>query len=759
MRSLRHTPRRRGEWIDRFLGSDPGLNRLRNALHSVVTIAVSIEAERLFVHFSGALPSVVAGRSPAAAHAAVTNHEFLVIAMVLGGLVGLLSTFAVTDPGAKGQLVSVLSTPIALIPGLAVGLALGDHRVASLILITVVPAFGTYLRRFGPRGALVGMMLFLGDFLGFFLRKAFSLSDLGWFIAEIGVGLFVALGIRFIFFFPRPQKALERTQRSYDARARKVANFALELFDNRDHPERDRRRLHHQLVRLNESALMIDAQLGNPTAVSEGSCGQLLHQRLFDVELALSNISRFAAAMTRIDLPAHQRSEIRLALLDITRNDAESARAHAENLLGLLRGSERAPVVEDEADPFVLVHRFAESVIIFTMSMTDWTALGRSDGDRVKFRSSVVLVGGWLPGAAQVSAKTSLESGGGDSERIRLTPYTRAAIQMGVAVGAATLLGVQISGYRFYWAVIAAFISFMGTSNTGEQVVRACYRVAGTVVGIGIGSLLIDAVGHNAYLSCAVILIALFFGLYFMRISYAFFVVGVTVMVAQLYEQLGEFSNSLLLLRLAETAVGSAVAIVVVITVFPLHTRRVLRIALRAHVQAIGHLAEHATAGLLGRELDEYTLRADARAVDATYQALDATARPLRRNLLGQLDENVQQALRLAAAIRHYARNLVVDVANAGPLTIDVRPDLERACMTLHTSVGILAEALSRPSDATYARSAALFDRVERRIEDTELVGADELALSDLMLIDGTLAQMAEGIGLQVTDHDTGCAA
>ena len=72
---------------------------------------------------------------------------------------------------------------------------------------------------------------------------------------------------------------------------------------------------------------MIDAQLGDPGAVPDGSSGERLHQRLFDVELALSNIARFAEAMGRLDLPEDHRSEIRLALLDIVRGDGPGAKA------------------------------------------------------------------------------------------------------------------------------------------------------------------------------------------------------------------------------------------------------------------------------------------------------------------------------------------------------------------------------------------------------------------------------------------------
>src|ERR1700734_260549 len=62
--SLRQTLRGRRDWVDRFLGSDPGLNRFRGALHCILTIAAALEAEWLFVHFTGALQANVVPGSP-----------------------------------------------------------------------------------------------------------------------------------------------------------------------------------------------------------------------------------------------------------------------------------------------------------------------------------------------------------------------------------------------------------------------------------------------------------------------------------------------------------------------------------------------------------------------------------------------------------------------------------------------------------------------------------------------------------------------
>jgi uncharacterized membrane protein YccC len=328
---------------------------------------------------------------------------------------------------------------------------------------------------------------------------------------------------------------------------------------------------------------------------------------------------------------------------------------------------------------------------------------------------------------------------------------------MGVAVSGAIFLGVQISSYRFYWAVIAAFVTFMAANNSVEQIRRGFYRVAGTVVGIGIGSLLVDVVGHNSDGSVAVILVAMFFGLYLLRVNYALMVVAVTVMVSQLYMDLGEFSNSLLLVRLEETAVGAAFAMIVALTVLPLHTRRVLRLAFRNHVQAIGRLVDHANDRLLGEDQGiERTLRADARDVDAAYQVLVATAQPLRRTLTGKLDEEIGRVMRLASASRHYSRNLVADVEAAGLLDGETRRDIERASAALHESLDSLARATTGSRDVVYTRSSALFDRAERRLEEGwGSVGPGRLAVRDLMLIDGAMARTAEVMSLAITDYDT----
>jgi uncharacterized membrane protein YgaE (UPF0421/DUF939 family) len=749
-------------WMDRIAGSDPGLNQFRMAFQCVLSIAAAIGGGWLFVHFTHALLIETHGAHLSAAQATATaaaNHEFVVLGELLAALVAMLSTFGVMETDLRGQVVTSLWAPVPMIGALAFGLWVGAYRVPSLVMLAVVLAVGTYLRRFGPRGFLTGLLLFMGYFLGFFFRvDGIPLSDLGWFSAEIGVGVIVTLIVRIVVFYPHPDKALQRTRRSYAARARKVIRLSLAVFDGEDGAEG---RLSRQLVRLNETALMIDAHLGDPNALPGGSAARL-HQFLFDSELALTNIARFAQSMVQLDLPGAQRESVRQALAALCQSDLAAAKVAARDLSRQLRAADTDGGRREDRAAVVIPHRFAESVIAFADGLEGWMAtVTRRDGEpaEVAFQPTVRLFAGWLPGSAPVSAAASLEAGSHPLDRIRMAPYTRAAIQMGVAVGAAISVGVVISGYRFYWAVIAAFVTMMGTNNRGEQIRKALFRAIGTLVGIAAGSGIVDLVGGHTNYSIAVILVALFIGLYLQRINYTFMVIAVTILVAQLYKQLGEYSNHLLLLRLAETSTGAGLAILTVIVVFPLRTNHVLHVATRGHLQALARLVGHATERLLDHDA-HVALRADARAVDLAEQTLITTLQPLRRNLFGGLDHHVAEGLALAGASRNYGRNLVSDLEAMGPLDEETCTDLTRGCGTLNASIDVLVHAVDGPRDGTYTRSAALFDRAERRLDDdATVIAPGVLAIRDLELIDGVMARMAEEMGLTVANYDTATLA
>ena len=282
-----------GGWL---VGPDPGLNRLRTVLCAVLTIAGAIGAEWIFVHFTGALqrptPPAAAGAATAA-RVVAANHGVLIFAMVLGGVIGLTAAISVQDTQPRDQVVSILVLPVPMIAVLALSLAVARHRVLALCLLPVILAAGTYLRRFGPAGVRVGPLLFSGYLFGFLLGSVITLGDTGWLTAEIGVGIVVAIVVKVGVFHDASGRALRRTQRSYAARARRLAGLALAAFDEPG-PAASRRLYRHK-TRLGQATQLIDGQLADPGVAQADSAAALLHQRLFDSWLALANLARFAA--------------------------------------------------------------------------------------------------------------------------------------------------------------------------------------------------------------------------------------------------------------------------------------------------------------------------------------------------------------------------------------------------------------------------------------------------------------------------------
>ncbi|MBO0837168.1 MAG: hypothetical protein J2P28_16890, partial [Actinobacteria bacterium] len=253
--------------------------RLRLATEIVVTIGVVLAAEWIFVRATGALQVPIPPKTPPAMAGQLwmLNHALLVIAMMLGAILAMVSGFGVSMfAEARAQAVTLVILPLPLLATLAMGLAL-HVRLASLASLPVVLAIGTYCRRFGPRGFNGGVLAFMGAFLGFFIQNYVSLSEYGWLAAEIGLATTAMFAVHFVLFFPRPAAMVRAMQRSYAARARDVASDMAEIFDATvryadaapsEKLVRAERRLHQRLLRLNETALLIDSRLDNPRAIA-----------------------------------------------------------------------------------------------------------------------------------------------------------------------------------------------------------------------------------------------------------------------------------------------------------------------------------------------------------------------------------------------------------------------------------------------------------------------------------------------------------
>ena len=257
------------------------------------------------------------------------------------------------------------------------------------------------------------------------------------------------------------------------------------------------------------------------------------------------------------------------------------------------------------------------------------------------------------------------------------------------------------------------------------------------------------------------VLVALFLGVYLIRVNYTFMVIGITVMVSLLYAQLGEFSWSLLLLRLVETAVGVGAVAVTVMVIFPLRPQRVLTTGVLMWFQAFSRLTQASLDRLTGTPPEPADDGDDApstleliRDQDAAYAAFEATAAPLRAATYGRNATQLAEVRAVSAAARSYARSLAAEADEVGDLG---ETELLRAAAQFKASTAAIESRIETGEHGTYTRSAALVELAARSLPPGDSPARS--ALRDLTLLDGALARLAQALEMQVADLDTSVPA
>jgi uncharacterized membrane protein YccC len=311
-----------------------------------------------------------------------------------------------------------------------------------------------------------------------------------------------------------------------------------------------------------------------------------------------------------------------------------------------------------------------------------------------------------------------------------------------------------VSGQRLYWAVLATFLAFVAASNSGEQVRKALFRVTGTAIGIVVGDLLVHVTGGHVWSSLLIVLVALFFGIYLIRVNYTFMTIGITVTMSQLYVQLGEFSWGLLVLRLAETVIGVGAVVLTVLVIVPLRPQRVLTTGVLQWFQKLRGLLDAVLNRLIEGEPEP--LRPAVRELDAAYAALVATADPLRRALFGHNSAQLIELLSVSAAARLYARSLAAQ-AEAGEAGEKQPEAADRALRAMAEQVRASTTAIERRIETgehgTYVRASALVELAAEQVWPRH--GSLQHALRDLTLLDGALARLADALQMEIRDYDT----
>jgi uncharacterized membrane protein YgaE (UPF0421/DUF939 family) len=735
-----------GAWardaVDRLVGSDPGLNRLRLALQSVLGVGVGLGLTYLFVRLTGAL-QLPAGSASASARAA-TDRANLLLLMLMAAMVAWQATLVVQERTLKSQVLLSLLLPLPMTAALVLGLVVGSREVLSLVFLVAALAASVYVRHFGARGRAVGTVIFFGAFFGFALHRELGLRDTGWILVDLEVGVLATLLVRAAFFRPDPEAALARMRHSQRARARRLLSLGVGVLAEQDQDRVEALALdiRRQWARLNETGLMIDAQL----AESHPRTAAIEAHRSFDAELALSDCARFAVALATKGAPSAVRGPAAAALCALRAYDLVAA-SDAVAALRLPRGQDHTGMLASRMAASAEHYAHSREHLYDPIDDDEIRAAAGAD-----FAPAVTLAGGWLPGSTPVSAEASTSAGRAGLDRPTMPTHVRSTIQVTVAGTIAVLAGHAIPEQRVYWAILTVYVCFVQATNASEQLRKAVFRALGTAIGIVLGDLLVHLTGGQVWASVAIVLSAIFLGVYLIRINYTFLTIGITVVIAQLYAHLGDFGWPVLLSRLAETAVGATAVIVTVVFIVPLRPQRVLTAAVLQWMRALRTLLDAVLDHLDG---EGEPLQPLVRKADAAYAALVATAKPLRG--FGHTSSQITQLLGLATATRQYTRSLTGWTEDAesteAQLSIADSPSLHAAAEQLRASLQAFEHRLTTGEQGTYVRSASLLAPALDELRQQPSRLAD--ALRDLTLLDGALAGLAMALRMDVTDHDT----
>lgn len=670
------------------MASDPGLNRFRMAAGSVLGMGSVLGIERLYAGQTGA------------------GSKGILIAMLLGAVVAMMGSMGLSGT-VRDKSVTAIFFPVAIGSGMVVGAAVARHRDLLLGVFVIVMFAAVYVRRFGTRYFVYGFMGWIGYFFASFLGA--SWATLPTLVIDVVIASAWVLLLSLTVLRTRSDHVLQRTLDAFGARARAVAGASAELLDGSD-AMRQRRRLQRRQVRLNETSLMIDGQLGDASALPSQWSAPALRRWLLDAQLSIDGLAMAAVALSvEADagvLPA-QAAQVARALGAGDRPGAEQAAT------ALLDAAAHQPGAGTGARH--QARHLAIAVLDYVESVRHWSSPPVPDSavtdpavsDRqVDFEPAVTLMMGNLPGSAAVARDLAPRGGWNPLNRLDLT--TRQAIQVGLAGGLAILAGRQLSPVRYYWAVIGAFVIFSGTATRSETLIKGFNRVVGTLAGLGVAIVLANLTAGNSTAVLIVILVSVFCGFYLIRVSYAFMIFFITIMVAQLYSALHEFTSQLLVLRLEETAIGAGIGITVALLFLPVSTRDTARTARAGFYTALHDLIE-GVGHRLAQSGEAVDLDLASRSLDNRLQQLNLVMQPLTRPLLfGAEPAEVRHRLTLYTACATFARGLTAAVRRGPAATQSAHPNEAIQLAEAGRSLAAAAKVLAQGDRAGSVAAAAV---------------------------------------------------
>ncbi len=440
-----------------------------------------------------------------------------------GIVLNMMASFLMREPTWQQRLrtLVVLAVP-AVVASVLTSLLHGQGRVGDTYFLALV-FLAFLLQARGPRAIGIGLVAVVVSYIGLYLELPPSTLPVQ--ILSILIAVPVGAFANFVLLPLRPATTLKRTVQAVQGRAALVLHDAGGLSAEDPATVRGLRR---SLARLNEVALAADDQLALLYPVR--SIPLRLH--LMDLELAAA---RLAAA------------PLDGATVSGAGNPARVRREEAQ-----LQVHERR------------------------LRQGRWTArhMRPGGGSASEIRAGLADIARAAAGFGQAAAELPVAAKPQPVPKTVPGPLAwRVALRVTLASALAMAGGMALSPQRWFWAVITTYVVSLGTRSRGDTLYKGMQRLGGTLLGLVAGltlAVLLEGSGPAE----AIALLAAVFGMYYLfLLSYTLGIFCVTVLLGLIYSLLGASMAPLLVLRLEETAIGAAAAVLVAVFVLPLRTR------------------------------------------------------------------------------------------------------------------------------------------------------------------------------------------
>ncbi|KAA9129960.1 FUSC family protein [Microbacterium caowuchunii] len=599
-------------WLRRrHLLIDPGQVRFIAAMRSLIAVVAAV----LIVIPLAAL----AGRDVSAA-------------AVFAGLVSLFATAAASTGGRKRAWWSNGLTVVPALIGAALGVLLPREPVLAIFELAAIAALATWVRRFGPAVGGLGQLAFLTYYIARLL--GLGIADLPSVLLAATVGLACSWIVALV---PGPS-VRRQIDAGIDALYERVFLLVDTMVDLISSGRRDARLV--RTLRTEEAALLQTATSvsgnldGDEIRGMPASRARALRVRVFDLQLATQSLITMLPATFSIAVTVQQRARLAADLLEVQER-IDSYRAATRTGPGPAVGSAAAhDARRDEPSTAPDPARSGPPA--------EWPQEARRIlGSIGELRAAIsrlhdVQVAEEVETHAMAETSHPPTAGRGpapsaDARRAAARTADKQAVQAAVSTGLALFLGGFVSTSHQYWAAMPAFQVLSGSD--AETRSKGFQRIVATIGGSGVAFTLAVVAGHDPGVAIPLLILSAFVMSFIRSVSPAWTAFWMTLLLATVYDVLGTLNVETIEIRLAETAIGAVVAVVVSAIVLPTRTRtRVLK-GMAGVVDTAAALSNDVFSRVLGAPTptDQELSRA-VRELDAKLGDVEKLSRPIQRN-------------------------------------------------------------------------------------------------------------------------------